>query len=841
MLRGWFTLAYQPERQAKWDEIRKFLMERSNPSVQVGALEQLVLLSYTETIPPHLLMPVIQYTATTHNHRVIKLLLMFLENCDTRDAMGQMRPEFILIGDALRNFLLHPNEYVRGAVLRFLYKVNDLELLHLVMAPILANLEYKDEYVRRHAAILVGRLARDLPDLTKTVSDSIIEAFSTETDQRTLTAMLYSAYAANPREAANFTVNMKTFYSTDMKLALLRVAPRCYRNFNQFRVQLLEKVVDFCEDDNSSVRMQAASVLRKLSNSAAALRTTATAYCELLSELSDENLRAFIVQELIDMVEEHPRALAPFALEIAHGARVSGPLHARLLGDVVQLVLFEHAVALVPIIATKEKCDLEALRVLLARFPAVAAVIADQVSLFATDTKLTVAEPASLLLLDCGVAGARAEAFRGFRAVLDVSPHSTPLARALWALSEFADDPALAVGILGGYARPSESPALASAVTVVGSDGSYATRKTVVADRNLRALLAEGNEFLALALVAALVRLKLRGAEVPDLEQVIRAVLGFAAVEKNARDVCGLWLSASGSSDIRDRLAGAAAGAFEAYRRIVEESAKREKTEKGVSAAAPLSFGLLQRAPEVVHARPAPTAELPVCQLTGPSDSLYIEAECTLRKFDRVYRFTVWNRTKATLTNILFEFTTIGAVSLLQRHDPLSLAAGASGRLELTVIISAGSCGTLFGAVSFDFAGAGGSDHQLLPLTPIEIDPFFSFEPATIAQQEFREKWAVSMWERRIDVEAQDGDLLMYVDRIATRFKFFIVTPREQLEVTARHARFVAANLFTRSLFGEEVELNVSAKLLSNGKITSVLRIRSPDEQLAYLFGKLVQ
>jgi hypothetical protein len=77
----------------------------------------------------------------------------------------------------------------------------------------------------------------------------------------------------------------------------------------------------------------------------------------------------------------------------------------------------------------------------------------------------------------------------------------------------------------------------------------------------------------------------------------------------------------------------------------------------------------------------------------------------------------------------------------------------------------------LFGMVSFDVAGAGKSDHQLLPLTPMEIDPFFSFEPG------------------------------------------------------ARNGRFVAANLFARSLFGEEVGFNVTVKIFSNGKITKVLRI----------------
>jgi hypothetical protein len=40
--------------------------------------------------------------------------------------------------------------------------VKDVELLRQLMTPIVTNLEHRDEYVRRHAAILVGRLSRGI-------------------------------------------------------------------------------------------------------------------------------------------------------------------------------------------------------------------------------------------------------------------------------------------------------------------------------------------------------------------------------------------------------------------------------------------------------------------------------------------------------------------------------------------------------------------------------------------------------------------------------------------------------------------------------------------------------
>ena len=841
MIRGWFTVAYQPEKQPKWDEIRTAIMDRENTKGQADALQQLVLLSYTENIPPHLLMPVVQYTATTHDHRVIKLLLMFLENCDTRDAMGELRPEFILITDALRNFLLHPNEYVRGAVLRFLYKISDRQMLAELLEPILLNLKHREEYVRRHAAILVGRLARDIPGFDRDVSDAIIEAFSVEADQRTLTAMLYSAYAADPKEAANLTVNMNTFYSTDMKLALLRVTPKTYRQYPQFRVKLLEKVVDFCEDEAVSVRLQAAFVLRKLSNNQAAVRTTASAYCQLLHTITDENQKAFVVQELIEMIEENRAVMASFALEMAQGISVSGQLRVRLLMELVDLVTEENAGALVALIAGKDKDGLEALRTLLLRFPSVATVIVEQVGKYVLEPTRQIAEIASVLVKDCGIAGARKEAFRVFAGAIDVSGQKEILARCIWGMSEFADDVDLAASLLESYANPSEPVETSNTLTVVSADGTYATKTLNVSNRNLRVILAEGDAYLALSIISALIRLKLRGANVENIQQTINSILNFTGVEKNARDICQLWVSAANTSGLKNLLAQAAKDSFESRRDIAKQKAGANADVKLVAATDSMQFSVLLNTVEPVPVKETQTTELPIIQLTGPSDSLYVEASCTLRKFDRVFHFLMYNRTNSTLTNVLFEFTTVGAVSILQRNDMLSMAPNESLTFDLPVMISSGSCGTLFGAVSFDFAGAGGNDHQLLPLSPIEINPFYCFEPTSISQASFREKWEALTWERNLDIRTDERDLVRYLHSIAERTNCAIITPKQQIEVTSKSANFIAANLYTRSLFGEEVGINISAKLDASEKITGFVRIRAQIEKLAYLFGTLAQ
>lgn len=844
MIRGWFTIAYQPDQQPKWDAIREKLMDRSRPSNQADALKQLVLLSYSETIPPHLLMPIIQYTATTNDHRVIKLLLIFLENCDTRDSTGKMRPEFLLIIDAIRKLLLHPNEYIRGAALRFLYKVNDIEVLQQLLTPILNNLTHNDEYVRRHAAILVGRIARDIPSFIDSVSDSIIEAFSTEADQRTLTAMLYSAYQANPLKAADFTINMKQFFSNVMKLAILNVSINTYRNYPQFRGKFLETVVDFCEDESIAVRLQSAFVLRNLSNSPAAVRTTTATYCDLLNLTVDENLRSFVVQELIEMIESNRTIMAPFALEMAQGTSVTGHLKVKLLTELVNLVTEENSAALVPLITYKDINSLESLKTLLLRFPqTVAAPIAEQMGSFVSDSDLKIAEPSTILLKDCGIAGAKKEAYRIFLSAIQLSPFISVLSRAIWSIAEFCDDINDAADLLSDFANFTEDTkqqVSKSANTIVSEDGTYVTKTQPVNEQpNLKSMLQKGDSYLALSLVSALIKFKLRGSTVNNIDQVVNCILGFPGIEKNARDICNLWLSVASTKSISNLLEKSSRDSF--YERSMSLKTPKVEEVKIVEADEPLQFSVLLGQTDSVPETKTEVTTLPIFQVTGPSDSIYVEVDCSLRKFDRVYHFYVYNRTNSTLTNILFEFTPIGNVSILQRNDLMSLAPNQKGTFDLPVMISSSSCGTLFGAVSFDFAGASGNDHQLLPLSPIEIDPFYCFEATPISQPSFREKWSESVWERKIDITTEETDLLKYLDHISSDYHFSVITPMKQLEVTAKYAGFIAANLFTRSIFNDEVEANLSAKIDSTQKITGFIRIRTPDERLAFLFGKLIQ
>lgn len=87
-----------------------------------------------------LLMTVIRFCVTVDDHELTKLLHMYCnyymhsfysywECAQKCDENGELKPEMILVCNAIMNNLKHANEYIRGCTLRFLSKITEEEIL----------------------------------------------------------------------------------------------------------------------------------------------------------------------------------------------------------------------------------------------------------------------------------------------------------------------------------------------------------------------------------------------------------------------------------------------------------------------------------------------------------------------------------------------------------------------------------------------------------------------------------------------------------------------------------------------------------------------------------------
>ena len=128
---------------------------------KADALKKLIyMLLHGEKLAPGMLMCVIRFCLPTSDHFLKKLLLIFWEIVPKTSADGKLLHEMILVCDAYRKDLQHPNEFIRGSTLRFLCKLKEPELLEPLMPSIRKCLEHRHSYVRRNAVLAIFTIYR---------------------------------------------------------------------------------------------------------------------------------------------------------------------------------------------------------------------------------------------------------------------------------------------------------------------------------------------------------------------------------------------------------------------------------------------------------------------------------------------------------------------------------------------------------------------------------------------------------------------------------------------------------------------------------------------------------
>ncbi len=125
-----FTLLSQePSESMSLQEIKTNL-EKGDEEMKVTTMKQLLICMANGEEGSSMLMHVIRFILPIGKNKTLKkLMLLYFELCPKTDADGKLKQEMILVCNAIRNDLQHPNEYVRGCTLRFLTKIQEPELI----------------------------------------------------------------------------------------------------------------------------------------------------------------------------------------------------------------------------------------------------------------------------------------------------------------------------------------------------------------------------------------------------------------------------------------------------------------------------------------------------------------------------------------------------------------------------------------------------------------------------------------------------------------------------------------------------------------------------------------
>ncbi|KAF8362322.1 copb-1 [Pristionchus pacificus] len=300
-----YTLIHVPtDTEFPSEQQLKEKLEKGDDKARVEALKKLILMCMNGEKVQNLIMFVIRFCLPSNDHTLKKLLLNFWEVVPKTNPQGKLLQEMILVCDAYRKDLQHPNEFVRGSTLRFLCKLKEPELIEPLMPAIRQCLEHRHSYVRRNAVCAIFTIYRNfeflIPDAPEVVS-TFLDAEQDASCKRNAFMMLLHVDQARALDFLSNCIEQVTTFGDILQLIIVELIYKvCHANPME-RQRFIRCVYNLLQSSSGAVRYEAAGTLVTLSTVPAAIRAAATTYIELIVKESDNNIKLIVLDRLIHL------------------------------------------------------------------------------------------------------------------------------------------------------------------------------------------------------------------------------------------------------------------------------------------------------------------------------------------------------------------------------------------------------------------------------------------------------------------------------------------------------------------------------------------------------------
>ncbi|KAG6534082.1 coatomer subunit beta-1-like [Zingiber officinale] len=922
------------------NEIKEAL-EGNGAEAKIDAMKKAVMLLLNGETLPQLFITIVRYVLPSEDHTVQKLLLLYLEIIDKTDARGRVLPEMILICQNLRNNLQHPNEYIRGVTLRFLCRLSEPEILEPLVPSVLANLDHRHPFVRRHALLAISAIYR-LPgqageQLIPDAPELVEKALASEQDPSARrNAFLMLASCAQARAVAYLlsqTHHVPDWGELHQMTALDLIRKVCRSNPAE-KGKYIKIIISLLNSSSAAVVYESAGTLVSLSSAPTAIRAAANTYCQLLVSQSDNNVKLIVLDRLNELKSSHREIMVDLIMDVLRALSSPNLDITRKTLDIALELITSRNVDEVVLLLKKEvvktqSTELEkngeyrqmlvqAIHSCAIKFPVVASTVVHLLMDFLGDTNVASATDVVLFVreiiegnpkLRVSIITRLLDTFYQIRAARVISC-------ALWIIGEYClsvpevesgfevikqslgDLPFYSAAEEGATADASKKPLqINSSVTVsskrpmVLADGTYATQSAASeialsappvlpgssgSPGNLRSLILSGDFFVGAVVSCTLTKLVLRLKEVHFSKSEANKVCTGALLIMTSLLQLGLssFLSHPIDNDSYDRILLCIRllcnkddkvqkiwlqSCHQSFTEMLAEKQFREaediKDKAQVSYAQPddlidfyhlksrKGMSQLELEDEVQDDLKRATGEFMkdgddanklnrILQLTGFSDPVYAEAYVTVHHYDIVLDVTVINRTKDTLQNLCLELATMGDLKLVDRPQNYTLASQSSKQIRANIKVSSTETGVIFGNIVYETSNV--LERIVVVLNDIHIDIMDYISPATCADTQFRNMWAEFEWENKVAVNTIIQHEKEFLDHIIKSTNMKCLTPLSALD---GNCGFLAANLYAKSVFGEDALVNISIEKQADGKLSGYIRIRSKTQGIALSLG----
>ncbi|KAH9897960.1 coatomer protein [Cubamyces lactineus] len=929
-----YTLVYEDSSEAPTTQELRTALQKGSDEVKLDTLRKIIVSTINGNPQPALLMPIIQYVMPSRNKQLKKLLHFYWEVCPKYDDNGKLKQEMILVVNAIRNDLQHPNEYIRGATLRFLQKISkEAELLEPLIPTCRACLEHRHSYVRKNAVFAVYSIYREFEHLIPDAPELIQTFLAAESDATCKrNAFVFLSHCAMPKAVEYIMQVFDQIPSMDelLQMSIIEVIRLDCKQETTHKSRYILLISELLNASSHAVKYEAAATLTSLTQNPAAVKAAASCYINLIQKESDNNAKLIVLDRLDALRSKHGHVLDPLIMDILQ-ILSSADLEVRrkALSIVLSLVSSRNVEEVVLFLKKQlqktqdqefEKAPeyrqllIQSIHVCAVRFSEVAASVVHALMDFLGDSN----NPSALDV----VAFVR-EVVEKFpqlrRTICEKLVQTLPEIKSgkvyrgvLWILGEYAEDVQEIQEVFRQLRKVlGEIPILASEQRLleeataedgedkadqvktesskpkVLADGTYATETaftSVSAARleavkaaskpPLRALILGGDFYTGSVLASALTKLVLRYTELSKEQRKCNALKAEAMLIMASVIRVGQskFVTVPIDEDSSERIMNCIQTLSEletqpavheiflkntkaAYSKMVaaqeKKAAEKQESEKAKAAIVQVDDLLTFRqfskkaADDVIDDsedvnRATGAGEVTedflsnlsrISQLTGFSDPIYAEAYVKVHGFDILLDVLLVNQTADTLQNLCLDFATLGDLKLVERPSVYTIAPHSFQSIKATIKVSSTETGVIFGSILWEGPGLA---EQCVILNDIHIDIMDYIKPAYCTEQQFRSMWTEFEWENRVNVTTTIPDPREYLQHVMKATNMSCLTPEGAI---SGDCDFLSANMYARSLFGEDALANLSVERTEEGTITGHVRIRSKTQGIALSLG----
>ncbi|GLB43734.1 putative the coatomer is a cytosolic protein complex that binds to dilysine motifs and reversibly associates with Golgi non- clathrin-coated vesicles, which further mediate biosynthetic protein transport from the ER, via the Golgi up to the trans Golgi network [Lyophyllum shimeji] len=295
-------------------------LEKGSDEVKLDTLRKIIISTINGNPQPTLMMPIIQYVLPSRNKQLKKLLHFYWEVCPKYDENGKLKQEMILVVNAIRNDLQHPNEYIRGATLRFLQKIaKDAELLEPLVPTCRACLEHRHSYVRKNAVFAIYSIYREFEHLIPDAPELMHTFLVAETDATCKrNAFVFLAHCSMPKAVEYILSIYDTIPSLEesLQMSIIEVIRSDCKNDSGHRARYIRCIFELLETSSHAVKYEAATTLTTLTQNTAAIKAAASCFVNLVIKESDNNVKLIVLDRLESLRSKHGHILDSLIMDV---------------------------------------------------------------------------------------------------------------------------------------------------------------------------------------------------------------------------------------------------------------------------------------------------------------------------------------------------------------------------------------------------------------------------------------------------------------------------------------------------------------------------------------------